>query len=1048
LLVFMMALLLLYNRRVYQMVWISFLCVAMMALMAGNMRWVMKKTAREARNLWRKVQGMGGLERDDGEEGSDAAEQDAAIKATEVAAARAGLPPDYVAAVGGPGAQAAMLQLQRAGRLGTDVETGVEGDVVNHQRMDQQHQFRLGANAGRMSMKRPHQQLRFMSSMRMGGYGPRPIGESLERGTNTGHNLTSDTAAIATAIASTAVAAASSAAACARSSGPGWQNNHGVGGSASLGITNDDASRSQHQGGDTLVDLVEACREAGCAAVAAHAAANSNSGTHCRCSNCCSYRQSHSGRQSQHASISWWERVGAIGLSGGATACPGVHGTVSIVPWLGRPESRRSSGFCCGPYVVRQTGNRAVAGGIGGGLAGTGCRKRVVGRGLERCHGPGPLGEGTISNPLYGANEGGVVTVGRLNGTQLPFGHSLQLGMPPQWSSYGGAVSGVGPGPSGFPYGIPAEASTAGFHAAPFGGGGASSATSMIAAAAAAPYGGSAITVPAAPVPQQAAVLPPPPQADNGQWGSNPSSGSPEEADESASTGTGSGSGGSRSSAGQRTSKGHRHNRHNHPHPHGSRVGGEGGKNGHGEDEEDEDFHSETSIMEHELASGIEEKITRLFFFGRPFMLLWFFNIIFAQASLTMTMSMAFVIPYDKFDYIRDVAMPMYIWLPVVLTNLMLVFYGCWVFLPQYALLSVAGILEPHEVMVEIKRSKTADKTEEGISAIVLEKMSDYFIGRHDGETRLSTAFIVTLASQAGIILGRDYKPQKHINKASLKPMYREFMMVWHDIAWYGELTTPYMIKSDVPEFKVAFDELDEDGSGALSFGELANMIRSLGTYATAGDVEAMLWEIDIDNSHSIGYDEFVKFMVYAFFDTRQLGYIDTLALMEAMERLDMSINEMQASVLMSVGNCEPEEEVKVTLRQFFGMFEKVQFEEVEALKEAQDDEAAAAAVNGFLGRTKELLSSVASRMLTVSRLPEAAGGGSVGSCSVIQTEGLSMSEYRRGISGLSAAAGPAPGNVPGVSVSPEPGGGGGGPEGVRGKQMSRLAVVTKPRQP
>eukprot|EP00198_Chlamydomonas_reinhardtii_P010603 XP_001699940.1 predicted protein [Chlamydomonas reinhardtii] len=72
--------------------------------------------------------------------------------------------------------------------------------------------------------------------------------------------------------------------------------------------------------------------------------------------------------------------------------------------------------------------------------------------------------------------------------------------------------------------------------------------------------------------------------------------------------------------------------------------------------------------------------------------------------------------------------------------------------------------------------------------------------------------------------------------------------------------------------FEEAFKELDEDGSGALSFGELANMIRSLGTYATAGDVEAMLWEIDIDNSHSIGYDEFVKFLTYAFFDTKQLG--------------------------------------------------------------------------------------------------------------------------------------------------------------------------------
>jgi hypothetical protein len=48
--------------------------------------------------------------------------------------------------------------------------------------------------------------------------------------------------------------------------------------------------------------------------------------------------------------------------------------------------------------------------------------------------------------------------------------------------------------------------------------------------------------------------------------------------------------------------------------------------------------------------------------------------------------------------------------------------------------------------------------------------------------------------------------------------------------------------------------------------------LRSLGTYATAGDVEAMLWEIDIDNSKSIGYDEFIKFITYAFFDQKQLG--------------------------------------------------------------------------------------------------------------------------------------------------------------------------------
>ncbi|GLI69854.1 hypothetical protein VaNZ11_014571 [Volvox africanus] len=826
----------------------------------------------------------------------------------------------------------------------------------------------MGADVGRMPLKRTSHQLRLTSSMRVGGHGPRPIVESRELGVDTGHDLESSSAAAATSSTAAAGDAADSAArGSALSSGAGWQDNRDAGGSVCLGFPNGLVSLPQQQHADGLVGLVETSREVGRAAAATHAAANDSSGSHVQYSNRCSYRHSHTIRRSQHASISWWEQAGALEQSGGATAWPGVHGTVAIVPWLGRPESWRSPGFHAGTYVVQQTGNRAAGGGSGGGggLAGTGCRKRVVGRMLERCHPPGPLGEGTISNPLFGASEGGVGSVGQMNAPQLTFGHSVQHGMLPQISSRGGVMSGMVPGQFGFlqSYSISADASLSALHAAPFGGGGGGGGGSMIAAAAASPYGGSAANVPAAPGPQQAAVLPPPPQADNGQWGSNPSSGSPEEGDDSASTGAGSGSGGSRSSAGRRTNKGHHHH-------HGNRVGGEGGKNGHGEDEDDEDFHSEKSILEHELASGIEEKITRLFFFGRPFLLLWFFNIIFAQASLTMTMSMAFVIPYDKFDYIRDVAMQMYIWLPVVLTNLMLVFYGCWVFLPQYALLSVAGILEPHEVMVEIKRSKTADKTEEGISGIVLEKISNYFIGRHDGETRLSTAFIVTLASQAGIILGRDYKPQKHINKASLKPMYKEFMMVWHDIAWYGELTSPYMVKSDVPDFKVAFDELDEDGSGALSFGELANMIRSLGTYATAGDVEAMLWEIDIDNSHSIGYDEFVKFMVYAFFDTRQLGYIDTLALIDAMERLGMPINEMQASVLMSVGNCEPEEEVKVTLRQFFGMFEKVQFEEVEALKEAQGDEAAAAAArrSSFLVRARDLVSSAALRVLNEKR--------------------------------------------------------------------------------
>lgn len=312
------------------------------------------------------------------------------------------------------------------------------------------------------------------------------------------------------------------------------------------------------------------------------------------------------------------------------------------------------------------------------------------------------------------------------------------MGYPLQ--SYGSAVAGVysGGGVSGLSaqlsaavlsYGMPAEEAiwnpaTTAAAAAPFGSGGGNSSMGLSMGAATAPsrYGGFAPTGSARMVATVSAVAQPQilsqqPPIDNGQWGSNPSSGNPEERDVSASRGSsGSSPSGSASSSSVDGGGGG-----GSAHRHGHSSQGQCGHKASGklENEEEEDVHSEKSIFEHELASGIEEKITRLFFFGRPFLLLWFFNIIFAQASLTMTMSMAFVIPYDKFDYIRDVAMPMYFWLPVVLTNLMLVFYGCWVFLPQYALLSVCGILEPHEVMEEIKRSKTSDKLEEGITGWV-----------------------------------------------------------------------------------------------------------------------------------------------------------------------------------------------------------------------------------------------------------------------------------------------------------------------------------------
>lgn len=55
-------------------------------------------------------------------------------------------------------------------------------------------------------------------------------------------------------------------------------------------------------------------------------------------------------------------------------------------------------------------------------------------------------------------------------------------------------------------------------------------------------------------------------------------------------------------------------------------------------------------------------------------------------------------------------------------------------------------------------------------------------MGKHDGEVTLSTAFIVTLANQAGIILGQKYDTGRELNRKALKTVYREFIQVrMHD---------------------------------------------------------------------------------------------------------------------------------------------------------------------------------------------------------------------------------------------------------------------------
>ncbi|KAG2449216.1 hypothetical protein HYH02_005963 [Chlamydomonas schloesseri] len=891
LLVFMMSLLLLYNRIVYQIVWFCALSICALAVMSGNLRWVMKKTAREARNLWRKIEGQTGAEFAEDEEGYG---DEYELEGEEGE-------PEERGSGGGDGEQQKKHQHDQgrtakeavaggaAAGPGADLETG---DVTLQRQLDQLRQQFGGAQQG--------------------GRQGRPLGEAKERR----GGLAMDPAAVnrlaqageaggscerrarSHAAAGPGPSSRAASGALARGCGagggigrygaPGNNSRTGPGRAglgADLGKAAAPAPVPHVMRPRLLVDLVESGK---------------------------SVRRSALGRL--HAQLkSGAGKAAAFAAAAAAAAVPPPPALFRRV----RASADGTSG-ANRPHVDPVPVPAPTDDGTG------------VVRRWGRSSGPGPVAESTMSNPLFS------------NQAPSPTGGYGANGMGGGYNMYGAGGTGMGGGMGmyGNPYGgmgtmqggmIQAQQPMQQQKQQQWGMGGTGMALGGAGVVAALPYGGSgaagpsAVTDGAAPNGAGAAVVGP-----DGQWGSNPSSGGQEgsqeggEADADAAAVEEDVSGLRSSSSGSANSVTSSEARRRQL----AEKMGEG--------DADSEVHSERSILEHELAAGIEEKIIRLFFFGRPYLLLWVFNVIFAQASLIMTMSMAFVIPYDKFDYIREVAMPTYIWLPVVLINFLLVFYGCWVFLPQYALLSVTGVLEPHEVMAEIKRSKTQDDSEEGVAAVVLGKLTEYFVGKHDGETNLSTAFIVLLASQAGIILGRDYKANKQINKTALKNMFTELVLVWHDIAWYGELTSTYRIKTKNEIFEEAFKELDEDGSGALSFGELANMIRSLGTYATAGDVEAMLWEIDIDNSHSIGYDEFVKFLTYAFFDTKQLGYIDTESLLDGMERLGLPINEMQAAVLMAVGHCEPGEEVKVTLRQFFEMYEKVSFDDEEEEDEAE----------------------------------------------------------------------------------------------------------------
>ncbi|KAK2583157.1 hypothetical protein KPH14_009180 [Odynerus spinipes] len=65
--------------------------------------------------------------------------------------------------------------------------------------------------------------------------------------------------------------------------------------------------------------------------------------------------------------------------------------------------------------------------------------------------------------------------------------------------------------------------------------------------------------------------------------------------------------------------------------------------------------------------------------------------------------------------------------------------------------------------------------------------------------------------------------------------------------------------KSQMREFREAFNLFDKDGDGNITKEELGRVMRSLGQFARAEELNTMLQEIDIDGDGTVSFEEFVE---------------------------------------------------------------------------------------------------------------------------------------------------------------------------------------------
>ncbi|KAF5281901.1 hypothetical protein FQR65_LT14485 [Abscondita terminalis] len=69
----------------------------------------------------------------------------------------------------------------------------------------------------------------------------------------------------------------------------------------------------------------------------------------------------------------------------------------------------------------------------------------------------------------------------------------------------------------------------------------------------------------------------------------------------------------------------------------------------------------------------------------------------------------------------------------------------------------------------------------------------------------------------------------------------------------------PQVSKSQMKEFREAFRLFDKDGDGSITKEELGRVMRSLGQFARAEELEQMLSEVDVDGDGNVSFEEFVE---------------------------------------------------------------------------------------------------------------------------------------------------------------------------------------------